>query len=73
MFNPNYISTTHDHFMPKNVDKDITDLYIPDWVKMDRHVLRFYGYFKESTTESALEAYRMRKVIVFFYLEDNSV
>lgn len=38
MFNPNYISTTHDHFMPKNVDKDATDLYIPDWVKMDRHV-----------------------------------
>jgi hypothetical protein len=46
MLNPNYISTTHDHFKPKNVPTDITQIYQPDWVRLDRHVLRFYGYFK---------------------------
>ena len=36
-------------------------------------VLRFYGYFKESVVESRLENYRIRKLIIYFYLEDNSV
>lgn len=40
---------------------------------MDRHTLRFYGYFKESCVETPLEAYRVRKVIIYFYLEDNSI
>jgi len=40
---------------------------------MDRHVLRFYGFFKEAVVESALENYRVRKVIIFYYLEDNSL
>ena len=40
---------------------------------MDRHVLRFYGYFKESVVESRLENYRIRKLIVFYYLEDRSI
>lgn len=35
-------------------------------------VLRWYGYFKEAVTESAVENYRVRKVVIFFYLEDNS-
>jgi hypothetical protein len=54
MLNPNYLSTTHDHFGPKNVSSDTTKLYQPNWVKLDRHVLRFYGYFKESVAESNL-------------------
>jgi hypothetical protein len=80
MLNPNYISTTHDHFRPQNVPADATKLYQPDWVRLDRHVLRFYGYFKESVVESNAENYRIRKVrlfvtqlIVYFYLEDNSI
>jgi len=40
---------------------------------MDKHVLRFYGYFKESTVETPLETYRIRKLIILFYLEDNSI
>ena len=40
-------STTHDHFNPKNA-QDSSKLYQPDWVRLDRHVLRFYGYFRES-------------------------
>ena len=39
MFNSNYLSTTHDHYCPKNVDKDTCELFTPDWVKMDRHVI----------------------------------
>lgn len=62
MLNPNYISTTHDHFPPKNGPGDAVQLYQPDWVRLDRHVLRFYGYFKESVVESNLENYRVRKV-----------
>lgn len=36
-------------------------------------VLRFYGYFKESVVESRLENFRIRKLILYYYLEDNSV
>ena len=39
---------------------------------MDRHVLKFIGYFKESCVETALEAYRVRKLNIFYYLEDNT-
>ena len=35
-------------------------------------MLRWYGYFKEAVTESPTENYRVRKVVVLFYLEDNS-
>jgi len=42
-------------------------------VKLDKHVLRFFGYFKESAVETNLETYRLRKLIIFFYLEDDSV
>jgi len=50
--NKNFVSTSHDHFNPKNVAKDTSQLYQPDWVALDRHVLRFFGYFKESVVES---------------------
>jgi len=40
---------------------------------MDKHVLKFNGYFKESCVETSLEAYRIRKLIIFYYLEDNTV
>jgi len=40
---------------------------------MDKHVLRFYGYFKESCVETPLEAYRIRKLNIFYYLEDDTV
>lgn len=71
--NTPFLSTAHDHFNPKNVPRDSSKLYQPDWVYLDRHVLRFYGYFKESVVESNSENSRNRKVKVLFYLEDNSV
>jgi EF-hand domain-containing protein 1 len=36
-------------------------------------VLRFFGYFKESVVESRLENFRIRKLALFYYLEDNSL
>ena len=40
---------------------------------MDKQVLRFYGYFKEPVVESALEHYRVRKLVVLYYLEDQTI
>ena len=36
-------------------------------------MLRFYGYFKEAIVESRLENHRVRKLIIFYYLEDRSI
>ena len=35
--------------------------------------MRFYGFFKESVVESRLENCRIRKLIIYYYLEDRSV
>ncbi|KAK9810289.1 hypothetical protein WJX72_008124 [[Myrmecia] bisecta] len=45
----------------------------PKWVEFDRKVLRWYGYFKEAVTESATENYRVRKIVVCYYLEDDTI
>lgn len=36
-------------------------------------VLRFFGFFKESVPESNMENYRIRKTILYYYLEDDSM
>jgi EF-hand domain-containing protein 1 len=36
-------------------------------------VLRFYGFFKESVVESNIENHRVRKVALYYYLEDDSM
>jgi len=46
---------------------------LPAWVAYDRKVLRFNAYFKESVTESHEENYRVRKCVIYFYLEDESI
>mmetsp|Transcript_3398 Transcript_3398/g.5731 ORF Transcript_3398/g.5731 Transcript_3398/m.5731 type:complete len:183 (+) Transcript_3398:195-743(+) len=53
--------------------KEISELYEPTFVKLDKQVLRFYGYFKESVVESRLENYRIRRLIVYYFLEDRSI
>uniref|UniRef100_A0A7S0B7I4 EF-hand domain-containing protein 1 n=1 Tax=Pyrodinium bahamense TaxID=73915 RepID=A0A7S0B7I4_9DINO len=45
---------------------------LPAWDAFDRHVLRFYGYFKEAVVESNLENHRVRKVYLLYYLEDDT-
>ncbi|KAI8926800.1 hypothetical protein BC831DRAFT_455064 [Entophlyctis helioformis] len=46
---------------------------VPAWVAFDRKVLRFYGYFQEAVHERREETYRIRRVNIYFYLEDDSV
>lgn len=50
--------------------KDFEEL--PAWDALDRHVLRFYGFFKEAVVETNLENYRIRKCVVYYYLEDDT-
>jgi len=35
--------------------------------------LRFYGYYKEAAVESNDEKERIRKITIYFYLEDNTI
>ena len=45
----------------------------PKWLKFDRQVLSFQGYFKESVVESPLENWRLRKVLIYYYLNDGTI
>jgi hypothetical protein len=44
----------------------------PKWLKHDRQVLQFKAYFLEPVVESKDENYRVRKCIIYFYLEDDT-
>ena len=52
---------------------EVTAQFEPTFVKMDRQVLRFFGYFREAVVESALEHYRLRKLVIYYYLEDHTL
>ncbi|KAI6647114.1 hypothetical protein LOD99_8851 [Oopsacas minuta] len=45
----------------------------PAWVAFDRKVLSFKGYFKEDVVEKREETFRIRKCIILFYLEDDTI
>jgi len=45
----------------------------PAWLKHDKQVLRFYGYFQESIVERAGENSRYRHVSFLFYMEDGTM
>ena len=45
----------------------------PEWSTFDNKVLRFFGYFTETIAESAIERMRVRKVVVLYYLNDNTI
>ena len=53
--------------------EEIKNQYEPNFVKLDKQVLRFYGYFKESVVENELENARIRMLILYYYLQDDSV
>jgi len=63
-------STTRDVFKNSGQQQEYSEL--PAWDAFDRHVLRFNGYFKEAVVETNLENYRVRKVTVYYYLEDDT-
>ncbi|CAF1247901.1 unnamed protein product [Adineta steineri] len=47
--------------------------FIPANLFYDKKILRFYGYFKQIIHESPLESYRIRQVIIYYYLEDDTI
>lgn len=44
----------------------------PKWLKHDRQVLNFKAYFLEPVVENPTENYRIRKCIIYFYLDDDT-
>ncbi|KAK9831357.1 hypothetical protein WJX81_005284 [Elliptochloris bilobata] len=46
---------------------------VPQWLENDRQVLRWMGYFTESVPQSPAEDFRVRRVEVRYYLEDDTV
>eukprot|EP00913_Durusdinium_trenchii_P034056 g31878.t1 len=63
-------SETREVFKTDVVELETQEL--PAWDAFDRHVLRFSGYFKESVVEANLENHRVRKAIIYYYLEDRN-
>jgi Ca2+-binding EF-hand superfamily protein len=45
---------------------------LPAWDAFDRHVLRFMAFFKEAVVETNLENFRVRKIAIYYYLEDDT-
>jgi len=56
-----------------HIGGNINEQFEPTFVKLDKQVLRFYGYFKESVVESRLENFRIHSVLIYYYLEDKSI
>ncbi|KAH9187271.1 hypothetical protein AeNC1_010752 [Aphanomyces euteiches] len=46
---------------------------VPNFIAMDKKVLRFEGYFLEAVHESNVENFRVRKCIILYYLEDDTI
>lgn len=46
---------------------------LPQWIKHDNDVLKFYAYFNEHVVETVGENYRSRKVIIYYYLSDDTI
>ncbi|XP_018590675.1 EF-hand domain-containing protein 1 [Scleropages formosus] len=47
--------------------------FIPSYVAFDKKVLRFYGYFMQEVLLSPQENYRVRPVVIYYFLEDDSM
>jgi len=45
----------------------------PAWLKHDKQVLRFYGFFQETVTERPDENARYRHVSIMFHMEDGTM
>jgi len=66
------LSLSHVQY-PNHLGGTINEQFEPTYVKLDKQVLRFYGYFKESVVESRLENFRIHSLLVYYFLEDKSI
>ncbi|KAM6915155.1 EF-hand domain-containing protein 1 [Xenentodon cancila] len=55
------------------VDGTVNANFIPAHVALDKKILRFYAYFMEDVLFSPEEKYRVRSVVIYYYLEDDSM
>lgn len=65
--------STSQRFFKSHTGGDIQARYEPTFVKLDKVVLRLYGYFKEAVVESNLENWRVRKLLIYYFLEDSTI
>ncbi|KAA0708260.1 EF-hand domain-containing protein 1 [Triplophysa tibetana] len=47
--------------------------FTPAHAAYDKKVLRFYGYFRQDVLHSPDESFRIRPVVIYYYLEDDSM
>ena len=47
--------------------------YEPDYVKLDKKVLRYFGYFKESIVEEELESGSIGLLVIYYYLTNDTI
>ena len=59
--------------MGKSAAQEESKNLLPQWIKYDKNVLRFEGYFDEHVTESAYENWRIRPCLILYYLDDDTV
>lgn len=61
--------------VPKRLDQENDSIpkIAPKWLKYDRHVLKFNAYFQEPVVEDANENFRLRKCIIYYYLDDDTI
>uniref|UniRef100_A0A0G4HB78 Calmodulin n=1 Tax=Chromera velia CCMP2878 TaxID=1169474 RepID=A0A0G4HB78_9ALVE len=45
----------------------------PTWRAFEHQTLRFFGYFKEHVDESPVENHRVRRLILYYHLEDDTI
>lgn len=45
----------------------------PKWLKHDRQVLNFKCYFQEPVVEDPNENFRLRKCVLYYYLDDDTI
>ncbi|WIA37576.1 hypothetical protein OEZ86_014482 [Tetradesmus obliquus] len=58
---------------PKSAPGSPSATGLPKWVEQNGQVLRFFGYFQEAVTESNIENHRVRRVVVLYYLADDTL
>ena len=65
---PSHKGTAPFSSIPRGTGSDL-----PTWVAFDKQVLSFDGYFQESVLESRDEQFCIRRVKIYFFLEDDSM
>eukprot|EP00916_Digyalum_oweni_P023680 GHVL01039287.1.p1 GENE.GHVL01039287.1~~GHVL01039287.1.p1 ORF type:complete len:526 (+),score=99.67 GHVL01039287.1:162-1739(+) len=46
---------------------------VPAAIALDRQVLRFFGFFKEYICNSNVEDFRIHRIVLYYYLEDDTL